>query len=132
MNVNDIFPSNYLKAADLKGSQVRVTIDRVEVQMVGQGDEAQQKPIIYFIGKDKGLWANKTNMNAIAMVYGPETDDWHGAEIILFEAMVDFQGKVGPAIRVRIPPRKPIVAAPRIVSPAVEVHPDIDDSEVPF
>src|ERR1700722_9963210 len=110
MNVNTIFPSNYLKAADLKGSQVRVTIDNVDLEILGQGAQAQQRPVIYFLGKDKGLVANKTNMSAIATVYGDETDDWHGAEIVLFETMVDFQGKTTPAIRVKIPPRKPVAA----------------------
>ena len=129
MNVNDIFPSNYLKAADLKGSQVKVMIDRVELETIGQGDNQQQKPVIYFVGKDKGLMANKTNMNAIAMVYGPETDDWHGAEIILFEAMVDFQGKVGPAIRVRIPPRKPAAKPVRVV---VDENDHEDSEAIPF
>ena len=110
MNVNDIFPSNYLKASDLKGAQPRVTIDKVELEILGQGAQAQQRPVIYFLGKDKGLVANKTNMGAIAMVYGDETDEWHGAEIVLFETMVDFQGKTTPAIRVKIPPRKPVAS----------------------
>ena len=132
MNVNTIFPSNYLKAADLKGSQVRVTIDKVDLEILGQGAQAQQRPVIYFLGKDKGLVANKTNMSAIATVYGDETDDWHGAEIVLFETMVDFQGKTTPAIRVKIPPRKPAAAVVRATTPVMEVHQDIDDSEIPF
>jgi hypothetical protein len=129
MNVNDIFPSNYLKASDLKGAQPRVTIDKVEMETIGQGDNQQHKPVIYFVGKDKGLMANKTNMNAIAMVYGPETDDWHGAEIILFEAMVDFQGKVSPAIRIKIPPRKPMVVKRPVINDIVDHE---DPEEVPF
>ena len=123
MNVNDIFPSNYLKAADLKGAQVRVTIDKVDLEILGQGKDAQQRPVIYFLGKDKGLVANKTNMSAIAMAYGDETDEWHGAEIILFETMVDFQGKTTPAIRVKIPPRK---ATTSVVRPARVVEEQVE------
>jgi len=124
MKMADIFPSDYLKAADLQGQQPRVTIDRVEMETLGQGKEAQSKPVIYFTGKDKGLVANKTNMNAIAAVFGDETDDWAGAEIVLYEAMVDFQGKVSPAIRVKIPPRKIQKATPLPSQ-------DIDD-DIPF
>jgi hypothetical protein len=110
MNVNEIFPSNYLKAADLKGAQPRVTIATVVMETLGQGADAQQRPVIYFEGQEKGLVANKTNMNAIATVFGDETDDWAGAEIVLYETMVDYQGKTTPAIRVKIPPRKPVRA----------------------
>jgi hypothetical protein len=132
MNVNAIFPSNYLKASDLQGKQPRVTIERVELETLGQGKDAQQRPVIYFAGKDKGLVANKTNMSAVAAVFGDETDDWGGAEIILFETMVDYQGKVTPAIRVKVPPVAPRKPAPR---PPVQEEgpPAIDDEEsIPF
>ncbi len=131
MNVNTIFPSNYLKAADLGGAQARVTIDRVEMETLGQGAQAQERPVIYFAGKEKGLVANKTNMSAIAAVYGDETDEWHGAEIVLFETMVDFQGKTTPAIRVKIPPRKPAVNKPARSFINEASPPPIDD-DIPF
>src|SRR6185312_5132339 len=135
MNVNDIFPSNYLKASDLKGAQVRVTIANVQMEMLGQGHDAQQRPVIYFEGKQKGLVANKTNMNVIAMVYGDETDDWTGAEIILFETMVDYQGKTTPAIRCKVPPRKPaqaVASRPVGATAKREPPPPIMDDEIPF
>ena len=132
MNVNTIFPSNYLKASDLGGAQVRVTIDRVEMETLGQGAQAQDRPVIYFAGKEKGLVANKTNMSAIAAVYGDETDDWQGAEIVLFETMVDFQGKTTPAIRVKIPPRKPIVNKPAKSFVNEASPPPILDDDIPF
>jgi len=136
MNVNEIFPSSYLKASDLKGRQIKVTIDRVELEILGQGKDAQTKPVIYFVGKEKGLVANKTNMNTIAIAYGDETDEWSGAEIILFEVMTDFQGKATPAIRCKIPPRAPAnqrpVAqrpAPREEEPLINEDPD---DRIPF
>src|SRR5574338_369190 len=103
MQVSQVFPSNYLKASDLQGRAVNVKIDRVEIEKIGTDD----KPVLYFQGKEKGMVLNKTNANNIAYLYGQETDDWNGAEITLFEAMVDFQGKTVPAIRVRGPQRKP-------------------------
>ena len=100
MRISSAFPSNYLKAADLQGRQVKVKIDRVEMEDIG----GEHKPILYFVGKDKGIVLNKTNANNIASAYGDNTDDWQDVEIVLFEAMVDFQGKTVAAIRVRIPP----------------------------
>lgn len=102
-NINEAFPSNYLKAADLQGRQVTVTMDRAEYEKIGD----DRKLILFFKGKEKGMVLNKTNANNIAALYGPDTDDWNGEEIVLFEAMVDFQGKTVPAIRVRAPSRKP-------------------------
>lgn len=102
MHISTAFPSEYLRAADLQGRRVTVKIDHVEMKDIG-GDP---KPILYFIGKEKGMVLNKTNANAIAAAFGDDTDDWQDAEVVLFEAMVDFQGKTVPAIRVQIPPRK--------------------------
>jgi arabinogalactan endo-1,4-beta-galactosidase len=102
MNINEAFPSKYLKAADLKGGSPTVVIERVEMEMLGD----DRKMVVYFQGKQKGLVTNKTNANTIADMYGDDTDDWIGNKIVLIEAMVDFQGKTGPAIRIRAPAKQ--------------------------
>lgn len=107
MRISEAFPSQYLKAADLQGHQVKVTIDHVDSEVIG----TDTKPVIYFVGKERGFVLNKTNANTIAAAYGDDTTDWKGADIILMEAMVDFQGRTVPALRVRIPPRKPVAAS---------------------
>ena len=135
MRISEAFPSNYLRATDLQGRNVTAVIDRVELEEVGDG----HKPVVYFQGKEKGLVCNKTNANNIAQAYGDDTDGWTGGEIVLFPAMVDFQGRTVEAIRVRIPPRRPVAAAqratgtagPRVVASSNE-PPPIDDSEIPF
>ena len=101
MRVSDAFPSNYLKPSDLQGRAVTVKMDRADFKKLGN----DQKLVLYFIGKEKGMVLNKTNANNISYLYGDDTDLWHGNEITLFEAMVDFQGKTVPAIRVRGPQR---------------------------
>ena len=65
-NANDYFPSQFLKASDLKGRQVTVTIDRIEYEPVGR--EKTMKPVIYFVGKEKGMVMNRTNCNAIIKI----------------------------------------------------------------
>ena len=99
MNINTAFPSTYLKAADLDGRELTVTIS--EVVMMDVGDE--EKPVIYFTGSDKGLVANKTNAFEIADSYGEETESWSGRQITLYTTKVPFQGKLVDAIRVRVP-----------------------------
>jgi arabinogalactan endo-1,4-beta-galactosidase len=102
MRISGAFPSDYLKAADLQGQSVKVVMAHVEMKDIG-GDH---KPILFFQGKDKGMVLNKTNANNISAAYGDDTDDWAGKELVLFEAMVDFQGKTVAAIRVRTPQAK--------------------------
>lgn len=102
MKISSAFPSNYLKASDLQDRNVMVKMDRVEVEKIGD----DEKPVLYFVGKDKGMVLNKTNASNIAHVYGDDTDDWRDQELVLFSAMVDFQGKSVEAIRVRAPQPK--------------------------
>ena len=110
MRVSEAFPSNsnFLKASDLQGRQLAVTMSTVQREKIG--NEPDLKHVLYFQGKEKGLVLNITNANMIADLYGEEMDSWPGGEIILYEAMVQFQGKMVPAIRVRAVPRKAPVA----------------------
>ncbi len=129
MKISNAFPSEYLRAADLQGRNVKVTMDRVEMAELGN----DHKPILFFKGKDKGLVLNKTNANNIAVVYGDDTDEWEGKELILFEAMVDFQGKTMAAIRVRPPSvrdRQPSRSAAPQPSHS-EIDPPLND-DIPF
>ena len=112
MRISAAFPSDYLKAADLQDRTIRVTMSHIKLEQIGQGDKQETKPVLYFQGKEKGLVLNKTNANTIAAVYGDDTDNWEGAEIDLFPAMVDFQGKSVAAIRVKVPPIQRQRAAP--------------------
>lgn len=99
MRIGAAFPSTYLKAADLQGRQVTVTISHIKLEEVG----GEHKPVMYFAGKERGLVLNKTNAMMIADTYGDETDAWQGQPVTLFEARVDFQGRTVAAIRVSVP-----------------------------
>ena len=99
MNLDDTFPSKYLKAEDLQGRDIRVKMKTVNVEELGQ----DRKPVVYFEGKEKGVVLNKTNYLAIRDKYGPETNNWLGKEIILFPMPVTFQGQTRDAIRIRVP-----------------------------
>lgn len=130
MNINQAFPSKYLKAADLNGQAVVVTISRVVMEEVGQGTSKEQKPVVYFEGKTKGMVLNKTNSIMITRLADtPDTDYWPGTKIRLVSVEVDFQGQSTPAIRVREMP-KSHAAPPPPPPPAREEAPD--ESEIPF
>lgn len=99
MNINEAFPSNYLKSSDLRGGSPTVTMSHVTTEKLGD----DQKLVLYFQGKEKGMVLNKTNANNIATIYGPETEGWNGKKVTLAVAWVDFQGRSVEAIRVRPP-----------------------------
>lgn len=122
MKSTDIFPSKYLRAADLNGHEPVVTIDRVAMETLGD----DRKPVVYFKGKDKGVVLNKTNFNAIEDISGEEdTDNWGGTKVKLVVVKVEFQGKRVPAIRIEEAgaPPKPRTPEP-VDTPA--------DDEIPF
>lgn len=116
-----------------------VKMDRVSLEKIGD----DEKPVLYFVGKDKGMVLNKTNAQNIAIVYGDDTTDWRDQELVLFPAMVDFQGKTVEAIRVRAPQPKdrqqqrrpverrddPISSGPPAGHPA---DTQLTDDEIPF
>ena len=100
MNINNVFPSKYLKAADLNGKTIKVVIERIEVEKMGN----DTKPVLYFEGKTKGMVVNKSNAQLIAAAYSPETDGWIGKEIKVYPGKVNFQGQMVDAIKVEVVP----------------------------
>ena len=101
MKTNKMFPSKYLKAADLDGKSRIVVIKDVIMEVLGQGDEAEEKPVVYF-EDGKPLALNKTNCNVIEDSLGEESDDWIDHELDLYPDRVPFKGKMVDAIRVRV------------------------------
>jgi arabinogalactan endo-1,4-beta-galactosidase len=131
MNINEAFPSKYLKASDLGGSEPTVTISHVTVEEVGETD---RKPVIYFAGKEKGIVLNKTNATNIGDAYGPDTDEWTGKKVTLFTAWVDFNGRSVEAIRIR-PAKAQAKPNPQFTSgppPADPGDPGISSDDIPF
>ena len=130
MDVNQAFPSNFLKAADLQNREIPVTIDRVDMETIGQ----DHKPVLYFQGKQKGIVLNKTNAMNIAAAYGSDTDGWTGEQVVLFSVWTDFQGKSVQAIRVRPGQATPPKQQQRKPAPQAnggQNNTDLDD-DIPF
>ena len=77
--VSDAFPSNFLKAADLKNRTVKVKIDKVVFEEIGQNRD--KKPVMYFEKVSKGLVLNKTNATEIAATHGDQMEGWTGKRL---------------------------------------------------
>jgi len=99
-NINEAFPSKYLKASDLNGAEPVVAIDRVEFEPVGR--DREMKAVLYFKGKDKGLVLNKTNATKIIQLTGSGmTEDWAGFRIKLFGTETQYGGDTVDCIRIK-------------------------------
>jgi hypothetical protein len=139
MKRDELFPSKYLKAADLKGKPVVVQIDRAapEVLKNDRGEE-QSKLVIYFAKARKGLVVNMTNYDSIAAMHGGDTDDWRGGRIELYPTMAAMRGKTVDCIRVPVPsdalnlvPLPKPEPKPEPESPPKSLREELDD-EIPF
>lgn len=107
MLIDQLYPSRFLRSADLNGKPMQVAISDIKREDVG----GEMKVIISFTDGTKQLILNKTNARAIAKALGAETKGWIGKEITLVPTQVDFRGDLVDAIRVRATPAKTTTSA---------------------
>ena len=100
MKISTAFPSKYLKAADLDGKTYRMTIRGVQMEDMG-GEGGDEKPILYFTRGQKGVVLNRTNADALSIVFGEETNAWVGKQIDLYPERVAFKGQMTWGIRMK-------------------------------
>jgi|SRR5579864_3050444 len=130
MNINQAFPSKYLKAADAEDGDLLLTIARVKMETIGQGAKAEQKPVVYFKEVEKGMVLNKTNAKVIAtLAKSDDTDDWAGVAVRVIATEVEFQGDLVMSLRIRSP-KKATKEAPSGAQHEMIEPPDEDS--IPF
>src|SRR5215469_3987160 len=105
MRSNEAFPSKFLKSADVKGKPIVATISHMEMELVGQGQEQKQKPVLYLEG-EKPMVLNRTNFEALEDAFG-DSDDWPGHKIKIKCVRTQFQGKSVDGLRVEAIVPKP-------------------------
>lgn len=130
-NINDAFPSNYLKASDIKGATPIVTIDHVAFEPVGR--QREMKAVVYFKGKEKGLVLNKTNATKITQLAGSaQTEDWDGVRILLYATETEFSGETVECVRVKGVPAARQAAPPPPPPPPEPSGEMVADDDIPF
>lgn len=82
---DELYPGRFIKAGELLGKKVTVTIADVDLERL-QGDDGKQqvKCIISFRETEKKLVACKTNGLCIKEMFGRELSEWKGKRITLF------------------------------------------------
>jgi len=127
-DINKIYQSEFLRAEDLGGQERIATIERAPSEMLGSGDDAVEKVVLYFKGVKKKLRLNKTNVLRLAEAFKEvNSDNWAGRKVKLRPETTMFgpRGMV-PCIRtygVPMPKSPPSAAAP---APAPKAPPASD------
>jgi hypothetical protein len=112
---DDVFPSKYLRAADLKGKPCIVTIESAPYETLkGLDGKENNRIVLYFKNTEKALPLNATNFDAVCDVTGCfDTEDWPGQRIELYPTKTAMKGKLVDCIRIRRPSSsRPAAAAP--------------------
>jgi glucose-6-phosphate dehydrogenase assembly protein OpcA len=110
MDYEKLYPGRFLKSADFDGKDVTLTVKAVRAEKV----DDKMKAIMSFEGTDKELVLNRTNAEAVKLMFGRETNDWLGKRITWFPLSManPFGDGNVTAVRVRGSPdlAKPLTA----------------------
>jgi hypothetical protein len=102
---DDVFPSKYLKAADLGGKPLTVTIEDAPLEELKSAEgKSQTKTVLYFRKAKKMLPLNRVNWDAVANVTGEDdSENWAGHKIELYPTTTEMKGKMVDCICIRLP-----------------------------
>lgn len=115
---DQLYPGRFVKAGDLLGKRVTVTITSVDLDEL-EGDKGKKiKGIISFKETNKQLALNKTNGICLKAMFGRKLAEWEGKRVTLFpgswngEDCIRIWGSPDIAkdqdIEVQLPRKKPI------------------------
>lgn len=107
MDALDEFPSQYWRATDLKGKQVKLTISGTDKRVMNDGTP---KLVVSFKEDTRELVLNNGNRLELVARFGRDTGDWVGKPITLHT--IRCQGPAGPTYGVRILDEGMTVASP--------------------
>ena len=108
MDVSSFMGGSYLTHLDLPQPSQVWTVREVKQELVG----TDTKIVVYFAEHQKGLGLNKVNLRVIAGAYTVQSATWVGRHLDLFKDQTQFQGKIVPCVRVRIPAAPPAAVQP--------------------
>lgn len=97
-NVLAMLESKWLKAEDLKGRTITVTIEHAGIENIRQADgTSEDRCVVSFVGGRKRLICNKSQLAAFVRACGGDTDDWSGLQVMLSPTSTP-QGKITIAV----------------------------------
>jgi hypothetical protein len=133
MKKHDVFPSPYLKCADLEGQARVLTIKSAPYELLKNRGKEERKTALHFEEIQKVFPLNVTNWSSVCSVTGEDdTDRWPGKQIEVYPDKTPLDGEMVDCIRVRAPTRKKPAPpqpqprpAPALAVPSEEMDDDI-------
>jgi len=91
MDFDKLYPGRFLKAVDLDGKDLTLTISAVHLDELEGNRGKQTKGLVSFSDQPKALVLNRTNGLCLKAMFGRETDAWVGKRITLYPAPIQFE-----------------------------------------
>jgi hypothetical protein len=128
----DMFPSRFLKAADLGGkAKIFMIIAAEKEELTDPKGKKQTKMVLHFKGTNKVLPLNVTNWNLMTDVTGePDSENWIDFKIALVPDRTSLGGKMVDCIRIATVDAvkaKSKAPAPESEDPGAGFDDDLDD-----
>lgn len=109
MKMNERYPTTYLSTPDFEQPRV-LTISHCTEMEVGNDEQSEKKPVLFFQGVERGWPLNKTNWTSIEQITGKDNDDnWGGLSDRDIQDTDTVRGKMVDCARVRVPGTEPQV-----------------------
>jgi hypothetical protein len=124
---DELFPSKYLKAADLAGKPwvLKIKAAPIETLKDMRGGESR-KCVLHFVGVKKSMPLNMTNFVSVAEIAGDDTDMWPGHEVQLYPSRTQMAGETVDCVRIRKPPEPGLsLVSSRAPAPAPKPAPTV-------
>jgi hypothetical protein len=105
-NYDDLFPGRFMKAGAMRGKDVTLTIDHVELEILPGEKGEEVKAILHFrertkLGHPCQHVPSKTNGECIKAMFGKNLNDWNGKRVTFYPTTDKLGKETVDAIRVR-------------------------------
>jgi hypothetical protein len=106
VNYDDLFPGRFMKAGSMRGRDVTLTIDHVEIESLAGEKGEEIKAILHFrernkLGQPCQLVVCKTNGECIKAMFGKNLADWSAKRVTFYPGTDRLGKETVDAIRVR-------------------------------
>jgi hypothetical protein len=110
LNFDQLFPSRFLKAGEMEGNPLTLTIADVALEAL-ESEDGTEKDVAIITFKEpkaKQLRLNRTNGESVRAMFGSEIDDWIGKRVTFYpERDTSGMSESGVCIRVKGSPDIP-------------------------
>lgn len=97
---SDLYPGRFLKADQLMGAHVTLTIRAAYLDRLGRGDGAEDRGVLAFKETGRELVLNKINGECLRAMFGNVVAEWVGKRVTLYPSKDRFGSEQVDCIRV--------------------------------